>query len=508
MTTRALRVAPRGNLSGIVSVAGLTLLVLPKHWRETRAVLVAPPHGTVVCHELDTMVLVDDQGKPPAVDAVVTALLRAAGTGEGENAPVLVEEVAVPQSATSAAPRFDERAPDQLLSLLELALRVNRSSTTFPLFESYGRERDALAGPGEADGAARMLREILRAWQLVRLVEGRMGDIRRTYLPAQERIPVVRGRIVSRAMFRAEFAADLDCEFEEFSEIAPLYRVVRTTLDVVVGDSARWGWFRVLPLASRILQGAMGIQRHLGHISSMARAEAARAATQMRLGPALRLWEPVRRQCASILGERPPADARGADGFDAGVGITINTAVLWQGLVHHAVHELGVRRPHVVPEVPRDVALWVGHPFKRKVVDAAFKHLDVRWILDAKYKDFPGESAPALEDQYQVFGYSHLYDEVAHVVLLYPEVRGAMRRTASPAHRRGGRTGDCSIRWATAPFPEWHTDDDAESAWERAVENVQEALARLLDDENRATPLVRHQPERPGDSSTQAPPLA
>jgi hypothetical protein len=504
MTTRALRVAPRGNLSGIVSVAGLTLIVLPKHWREARAVLVVPPRGTAVCHELDTLVLVDDEGGPPAVDGVVAALLGAARAGRDESAPALVEEVAVPQVMNSDAPQFHEQSPDELLSLLELALRVDKSATTSPLFESYGGERDAVAGPGEAEGSARVLREILRAWQLVRLVEGRMGDIRRTYLSTRERIPLVRGRIVARDMFRAEFATDLDCEFEEFSEIAPLYRVVRTTLDVVVGDSARWGWFRGLPFASRILQGATGIQRQLGHISSMARVEAARVASQMRLGPTLRLWEPVRCQCASILGECIPADARSADGYDAGVGITINTAVLWQGLVHHAVRELGRQRPGVVPEDPPNVALWVGHPFKGKVVDSAFRHIDERWLLDAKYKDFPGESAPALEDQYQMFGYSHLYDEVTHVALLYPQALGMTQRTVSGTHRRGGRAGDCSIRWATAPFPERHVDTDADSNWRRAIGDVQEALAGLLDQED-GTSLGRHQlqpAERDSSAST------
>jgi hypothetical protein len=485
---RALRIAPRGSGCGILHSQGLTLVVLPKQWRQERRALLASTRGTVVCHELDTLIFPTSGGSEPDVDLVVDGLLGLdRGLFAGVDAPRIVEEVVCPNELPAAGDiARTEEALDALMSLLELSIRATHRWTSAPVLQSIGTHGATLDDPLATAHHAVMLQEMLRARHLTRLIEDRLRELRPTYATREERGRVVRGRLQTRSLFRAEATGEVDCEFEEFSEVSPLFRVVRTALDLVVGNSVHWGWLATLPFARQVLDAASAIRSRLHHISAMPRAEAARTASHLRLGRTLRCWEPVRALCTSILVDNRPGFGKKAAGGDGGSAFVVNTAALWQALVDHALRV--IPGGQVEKQSPEGVQLWHGAPFRSKTVDSTIVFRGDRWLIDAKYKDFPDDGAPSLSDQYQMFGYSHLYDKVAHVGLVYPYPPQRKGSALSGAFLRGGRSASCSLRLASARFPGMHPSEDFDHYWARSLRDIGASLQAMLEGEAAETP--------------------
>lgn len=435
-----------------------------------------------MCYELDTLVFAPAPDAPDEVDEVVAGLLslekRSMG---GPDGPRVVEEVAWQEVTEPQRPEdpTSERALDSLLGLLELSLRASERWTTVPVLQSIGVDGISLDDPAATRRQALLLQEVLRARLLTRLIRDRLRELRRTYATRAERSRVIRGRIQTRTLFRAEVTGEVDCEFEEFSEVSPLFRVVRTALDLVVSNSIHWGWLATLPVAQEILDGACSTRAHLHHISSMPRAEAAKVASQLRLGRVLRRWEPVRALCASILADSPPGYGQERSGSDGSSAFVVDTAALWQALLDHAIRQMSVSQ--VEYERPALVDLWHGAPFRGKAVDSSLVYRGERWLVDAKYKEFPEDRVPSMSDQYQMFGYSHLYDDVVHVALVYPHAPWATGQGLSGPYPRGGSVRPCTLRLASAPFPHMHSPATFEGHWDQAVAGIQIALLGMLE---------------------------
>ncbi|WP_374228167.1 5-methylcytosine restriction system specificity protein McrC [Rhodococcus qingshengii] len=85
------------------------------------------------------------------------------------------------------------------------------------------------------------------------------------------------------------------------------------------------------------------------------------------------------------------------------------------------------------------------------------------WIIDAKYKQRDGASAPSRDDQYQLFAYSHLASSTRSTkisaVLVYPGI-GEVRRWS-----RSGDNG-AALYACSVPFPQ-PPDLQNSQSWEQ-----------------------------------------
>ena len=104
---------------------------------------------------------------------------------------------------------------------------------------------------------------------------------------------------------------------------------------------------------------------------------------------------------------------------------------------------------------------------------------DLRLVVDAKYKE-PG-STPAIEDQYQLFAYSHLIwfgtTNPTHCVLAYPDYGPATVPFDAP--RAGDDDAPPHLRSLRIPFPSVRDIQDS-AAWQDFANQASGAVAAFL----------------------------
>jgi hypothetical protein len=348
--------------------------------------------------------------------------------------------------------------------------------------ESAGQLLDAARAADKVDPLA-LLAELDFVHEMHRL----QHRIRKGYVPEEDRLAAIRGRITDRGVLEYEMTGIplLECRFDEFVEATPLFRVLVTALDVVSAGS---------------LRSSLGVQTD-GLFGSMSEVHPTTMREQLRSIPSLPL--PVARATADRLRltrlqqewQRPLDLAKRilrAESVETGYATqegsmtvwTVDTPKVWECILEKA---FGTYAGLKVDNQQGMQPPWKGLGSLRRP-DITLQTSDNKTLLvDAKYKlGTPGSSTA---DQYQMFAYS-LINEVRPdaVALVYPSVgeesvkayglRRARQTTNLPVDPTVSFVTP-SLHLLSAPFPRPETVRD-ELSWTTYLARVGEGLVEVL----------------------------
>ena len=511
MASRLLQVAPMGSRSGLVAVSkggvSLTLAILPKVWRTGRVdgdrgrnTILLTQGGAYAIHELDFVEFGESVVDLAASlldlsDGVESRAEGEMGSEQARNSRLFEEVRRTPRLPPHSDGVLHRQNARHLESLFALALLADR--TRRPGGEAAGIETLEVAdatGNGLSTGQdSNPVLEVLRAWEFVRELERRIRELRRGYVVAQDFSSVLRGRVLDSgiANWLATGEPRMDCEFDDFSEVSPLFQVIVTALDQLASRTANgWGSLTRWSLCREIARDAGNLRRSLGTIQSLSRAQAAELAQRIRLPRAMRSWQQALESCRHILSALPSSLSTSADAQDQGLAWWVDTPRLWELVLHDALSQ--VRPLHagdlfskwMSSGAPKTPAPWTRSAGENRAMD---RQPDIVWtspcgtrffIGDAKYKEYT--RTPAVGDMYQLFAYSHLTTfeqakpgmataRAPTCTLIYP---GAFERQSwkrAPGHE------SVELVSQSVPFPSYeHVSSDA--IWRQYLRDTGRAI--------------------------------
>ena len=484
-----LRVASKGNRCGFVAAGvgerRLSLTILPEFWRPIGSAGGASygihEPGDYVVHELDRVHLAD--GLVPLGERLV----EVSSQRSGQVGPkyFLVERGTGRSGAANrhALPARLGDDPGLLDSLLGLVMRTGKQRTqpVSGFDHLHHATGDDVLGNDAVDAQTR-LRELLRAWELVRELERRVRELRRGYVPAEDQLAAIRGKLLDSGIIRHAVCGDprLDCEFDEFSEQVPLFRIVVTTLEVL-GHRGPLGWgpWSSWKLCSEVSEQAVAIRHVLGNIPAYSTAQAILIGRRLGLPRALSGWRSILRKCLAVLEERPPGRSSSAASDDTAVALWISSPRLWEWILEQSLHSVGIDA--VSPKAVKKPVIckpWI----RTDGPNVRPRHPDLTWtdhqqdaiyVVDAKYK---WSSRPTANDLNQMYMYSHATRNrlrhaarVAVCALVYPRAPGSQRLDERAYLRPGGRRVTLFAMAPKFPRPDQVTDDAQWNGFLRAT---------------------------------------
>jgi len=346
--------------------------------------------------------------------------------------------------------------------------------------ESAGQLLDAARAADKVDPRA-LLAELDFVHELHRL----QHRIRKGYVPEEDRLAAIRGRITDRGVLEYEMTGIplLECRFDEFVEATPLFRVLVTALDVVSAGSLR----STLGVETDGLFGSMSevhpttMREQLRSIPSLPLPGARATADRLRLTRLQQEWQRPLDLAKRIL--RAESVETGYATQEGSMTVwTVDTAKVWEKVLERALQAAGVTVSTQQGMNPP----WQGLGSERRP-DLTVTHEDKTYLLDAKYKlSTPGSSTA---DQYQLFTYS-LISKVPPdaVALVYPSVgEDAVRVYGMPRSRQTTNLPidptasfvNPSLHLLSAPFPRPETVRN-EMSWTTYLALVGEGLVKGL----------------------------
>jgi hypothetical protein len=346
--------------------------------------------------------------------------------------------------------------------------------------ETAGQLLDAARAADEIDPLA-LLAELDFVHEMHRL----QHRIRKGYVPEEDRLAAIRGRITDRGVLEYEMTGIplLECRFDEFVEATPLFRVLVTALDVVSAGGLRSS----LGVETDGLFGSMSevhpttMREQLRSIPSLPLPVARATADRLRLTRLQQEWQRPLDLAKRIL--RAESVETGYATQEGSMTVwTVDTAKVWEKVLERAFQAAGVTVSTQQGMNPP----WQGLGAERRP-DLTVTHEDKTYLLDAKYKlGTPGSSTA---DQYQMFAYS-LISKVPPdaVALVYPSVgEDAVRAYGMPRSRQTTNLPidptasfvNPSLHLLTAPFPRPETVRN-EMSWTTYLALVGEGLVEVL----------------------------
>ncbi len=279
--------------------------------------------------------------------------------------------------------------------------------------ESAGQFLDAARAAHEIDPLA-LLAELDFVNEMHRL----QHRIRKGYVPEEDRLAAIRGRITDRGVLEYEMTGIplLECRFDEFVEATPLFRVLVTALDVVASGTLR----STLGIGTEGLFGSgsevhpMTMREQLRSIPSLPLPVARATADRLRLTRLQQEWQRPLDLARRIL--RAESVETGEATQEGSMTVwTVDTPKVWESILEQAFEAAGVAVSTQQGMKPP----WQGLGSERRP-DLTVRLPEVGTVIvDAKYKlGTPGSSTA---DQYQLFAYS-LINKVRPdaVALVYP----------------------------------------------------------------------------------------
>jgi 5-methylcytosine-specific restriction endonuclease McrBC regulatory subunit McrC len=477
MAEYLLDVSPRGKTAGLLLAAGASgsfgMVVLPKPWRDgpPQARILEWGGGEVVirCYEGDQVVV---RTPGPLVETVLQGVLNNSGGREvgGLIAPGSFSDRHVRTEAVPASGR-DFAALAGLARMWQERVRRGTAAGLLP--------HGPIGSP--------LLRPLLYADFLTEVV-GRLRALRRGYEERSEPVLGIKGRPDERSLQRVltQRSLRVECRFEEFTHQTPLARTLATALDVIVGDRGVVGWLLRASGLPDPSERAVQARRLLFDVAPYPRAEALHVARTLNLGRLDAAWVNALALARRVL--TPTGEESSLDSASTALRtVSLPTEKIWEDLVYESfvealgptrVQNLNVSSTGHLATVRRP---WVteGRPLAPDVV--AHADGDLHLIVDAKYKE-PG-STPAIDDQYQLFAYSHLVRfgtaGPSYCVLAYPDY--GPTSTLIDAPRAGGGPSPPRLRAVRVPFPSARDVQDS-AAWFDFVHRASAAVREFLQD--------------------------
>jgi hypothetical protein len=347
--------------------------------------------------------------------------------------------------------------------------------------ESAGQLLDAARAADEIDPLA-LLAELDFVHEMHRL----QHRIRKGYVPEEDRLAAIRGRITDRGVLDYEMTGIplLECRFDEFVEATPLFRVLATALDVVSAGSLRSS----LGVETDGLFGSGSevhpttMREQLRSIPSLPLPVARATADRLRLTRLQQEWQRPLELARRIL--RAESVETGEATREGSMTVwTVDTAKVWEKVLERAFQAAGVTVSTQQGMNPP----WQGLGAERRP-DLTVTHEDQTYLLDAKYKlGTPGSSTA---DQYQMFAYS-LINEVRPdaVALVYPVPEGvalakqhgtSFERETTNLEAAGKRATLPKLLLLQAPFPA-PSQAQEEGEWQKYLISVGTRLKIALE---------------------------
>jgi hypothetical protein len=499
---RALTVPVRPSSMPAIEQMTAELDARRKAWRRARKAALQPnqpsasPDDEVIDDATDEELVIASATSLP-VECLLRFEPRQQRTAEAI-APVIADPNREAASLTSA-----------IRDLAWLCLRagaLRSAATDGGADETAGQLLDAARAAYEADPLA-LLAELDFVHELHRL----QHRIRKGYVPEEDRLAAIRGRITDRGVLEYEMTGIplLECRFDEFVEATPLFRVLVTALDVVASGTLR----STLGIGTDGLFGSgsevhpMTMREQLRSIPSLPLPVARATADRLRLTRLQQDWQRPLDLARRIL--RAESVETGEATQEGSMTVwTVDTPKVWESILEQAFEAAGsgteVSRPKMPPP-------WIGLGEKRQV-DLTVRVDKQTYLVDAKYKlGTPGSSTA---DQYQLFAYSLLHgvnyskggmllpfndeDRPAATALVYPLLveqgelpkdaeawaeRVRKARPESPFIREflntSGEHPKVVLHLLQAPFPPPETARD-EDAWRDFLTGVGEGLVGVL----------------------------
>jgi len=405
----------RGKCSGLASIATtaarLNIIILPKVWRESSAVLHhlewdGTSDDTILVHELDAIKVVGPRS------AVAEISLGIGSLDDDVEAPLLTIRSRPKKLLTEA--NAVERSTHEagfaaLLDLLKISDRV----------AALYRPSISSANQTHSDEL------VLTADAFLADVEAKLGSARPRYQQRDEVLTAVRGRVDDRSMARAVFEGSpfVLCHFDDLTMDTALLRVVLAAAKVAAGLQIRPPLDR-LPL--RVNDRGVSIARQLSAVSSISPAAALRLGRVIRLSRLESPWQKALDRAVELLSQAASLPTRAGD-VDSGFVLRVDTNKLWEDLVFGLLAAVATdAQKNNDNSLAEGVA--VREPWTRESKSPRDRYPDflasfdrATLVVDAKYKSARSLSSA---DADQLFAYSHLSSlrnvPVTHVALVYP----------------------------------------------------------------------------------------
>ncbi|WP_432834115.1 5-methylcytosine restriction system specificity protein McrC [Dactylosporangium sp. CA-092794] len=481
-----LTAAPRGARIGFTAAGNsdhqIVVSVAPKLWRppETaRTVHVTQwpqrRHHEVVLYELDRLHVTADE--PSMEDLLERCLEVSRRTHLG----------AVRWDSSLLAP--DVR-PKQLDPANVRGLDPEHRGVTTELLQLFDR-LDLLTPPPAMLHAMPQRSPLHRPLLCRRFLDeivARRHAIRRGYRPVVATRASIRGQISATSAVRHVATGDprLVCRYEELTESTELLGILCAALERIADGIGVRSVFRGRFSEQQLRHDAVTLRRVFATVTTMPVTAALRIGPRLHLNRLDRPWADALRLALAILAstELTP-DHSGRPNADA-VELSIPTDKLWEEIVHRVLTRSRFTQVIAQSELPVDLVAdpWVDDPPKpsESRPDNVAWQDNAIWIADAKYKTLAASKPPDRGDQYQMFSYTHLLEDVdgtvARALLVYPG-EGNIR-----SWRRGRDGIQAPVRLATVriPFPQ-PPDAQTPAAWDNyldtAAERFRDAIAAV-----------------------------
>ena len=350
--------------------------------------------------------------------------------------------------------------------------------------ESAGQLLDAHRATDDLDPLA-LLAELDFVHELHRL----QHRIRKGYVPEEDRLAAIRGRITDRGVLEYEMTSIplLECRFDEFVEATPLFRVLVTALDVVASGTLR----STLGIGTDGLFGSgsevhpMTMREQLRSIPSLPLPVARATAERLRLNRLQQEWQRPLDLARRIL--RAESVETGEATQEGSMTVwTVDTPKVWEQVLESAFKLVFSAKGRVHVSRPTMPPPWIGLGSERQV-DLTVKVDKQTYLVDAKYKlGTPGSSTA---DQYQLFAYSLINaDQPDAVALVYPSAtEPGVKEHGIPRPRQETNLPlnpskshkNPSLHLITARFPGPETARDAE-VWGRYLKDIGAEMVGML----------------------------
>jgi 5-methylcytosine-specific restriction endonuclease McrBC regulatory subunit McrC len=327
-------------------------------------------------------------------------------------------------------PSSGSQSSTQFTYYLDQLLRLVLFSRLFKPHHRDYSHTDQGAGYliNEGESNADPLR-LLMTYAFIKEVQRRQREVRQGYRVETANLSVIRGHITPHGLFLYTLLKQprIECTYDEFTSQIPLFQVIVSALDHVASGASFPSVYRELPLVQTVRRLARSLRKDLAHIPSLPQSNAAFMAGQVRLKRLQRPWQSALNMARMLL-QKLPLKFTGQEDGQGAIIWYVDTSKVWEEILKQILTSSEQFKDIQISEQEEIKAPWEGLAKKnadlicRNISESASK---VTYVLDAKYKDRSESKeppAPSASEQYQIFAYSHLVENVEDKVrcgLLY-----------------------------------------------------------------------------------------
>ena len=313
----------------------------------------------------------------------------------------------------------------------------------------------------------------------VRQVETALQNSRRGYVWEDEVSGVVRGRVDPTSLAVGEITGwpIVRCRFEDFTADTPLLQVISAALTIACAYKSTnkiWSSFE-----GNTRSRGISLKRRMSEVTTINRFVALKKLSLLKVNRLDNSWLPALDLARHLLKEDDglSSDAGESSAFE----MRLDTSRVWERVLIDLLEMAQVSKLIDLnsqgPIPIKFMRPWngLGNIIDSPRPDIIFQVSDKWWIFDAKYRR-NNSGVPEMSEQYQMFAYSHLIENlnIKELALVYP-TKSQSRKPLGPYGRND--SNDIRLSIGYVPFPSVH---DLFSSWENYLEKNVGELNRIF----------------------------